>query len=89
MCSLFQRFLETLFYHILPVFTVDEVCNNSDKNQPRSNLTKYTFLHKTLYIPPSFRKEISALHRKRFIEKSFILDVRLDSKDASVCCTRF
>ena len=49
---------------------MDEVCNILDIHRPRSNLAKYKFLHKRLYIPRLLRKEICALHNKRFSKQA-------------------
>ena len=47
---------------------MDEVCNILHKCRPRCNFGKYKVLHKKLYIPRSFWKEICALYSKHFLK---------------------
>ena len=43
------------------------------------------FLHETLYIPPSFRKTIGALHRKSFSKHPLFTTFSLLLKVSEVC----
>ena len=60
-----------LFTTFLLVFTVDEVCNISNKYQPPNNFSKISILlHKRLYIPPSLRNKVGVFLCKRFFKIS-------------------
>ena len=43
------------------------------------------FLHKTLYIPPSFRKKIDTLHLKSFLKHSLFTTISLFSVVSEIC----
>ena len=62
-----------MFTTFLLVFTVDEMCNISNKYQPPSNLAKYKYFCKRDVISLlHFEKKIGVLHRKRFSKHSLL-----------------
>ena len=79
LCALHRR---SFLKH--PLFTVDEVCNISNKYQPLSNLAKSTFTQKTLYL--SFiSKKNGALHRKRLSKHPLFTSFSLFLTESEVC----
>ena len=58
-CSPSQSFLEILFYHVLLVFTVDQVYNDSNKNRHRRNLHKTNFYTRQFISILHFEKKLA------------------------------
>ena len=65
---------------------MDEVCYISYKYQPLNNFSEISiFLHKRLYIPPSFRKKIGAPHHTSFSKHPLFTTFSLFLKVIEVC----
>ena len=75
-----------MFTTFLLVFTVDEMCNISNKYQPPSNLAKYKYFCKRDVISLlHFEKKNGVLHRKRFSKHSLLSTFSLFLMVSEVC----